>query len=373
MEKGEKKNMQKIVSGKASDILENIFLKIDVQKFLLVHDGAFRFLSLSETVKKLQPPHVCFDGFTSNPLYEDVCRGVEVFRKEGCDAIVAVGGGSTLDVAKCIKLYSNMDPNENYLTQQPKDPHVPLIAIPTTAGTGSESTRFAVIYYEGKKQSVTSDIILPNAVILDPSLLKTLPIYQKKCTLLDALCQGIESFWSVNSTDESKAYAKEAIETITENMESYLYGDDAAAEKILKAANLAGRAINITQTTAPHAMSYKLTSLYRLPHGHAVAICLPKVWRAMLEHTDACVDLRGSEYLSETFMQIANSLGADSPEEAINRFEQMLKGLEITSPSITPSDLDLLAASVNPVRLKNNPVAFTEDKLKEIYSAVPQS
>lgn len=360
---------QTILTGSAEQIGE-LMQGFQSRKFLLVHDGAFRFLPLSKTVDEIKTPHVCFDGFTSNPLYEDVCKGVELFRAEGCDVIVAVGGGSTLDVAKCIKLYSNMDPAQNYLDQQPQDPHVPLVAVPTTAGTGSESTRYAVIYYEGKKQSITSDLILPDAVILDPSLLKTLPIYQKKCTLLDALCQGIESWWSVNSTDESKSYAKEVVETIVENMGAYLSGDEAAAEKILTAANLAGQAINITQTTAPHAMSYKLTSLYKLPHGHAVAICLPKVWRAMLENMDACVEPRGAKYLSGVFGEIANSLGAENPEAAIQRFEQMLLDLEIAPSSITPSDMDILAASVNPVRLKNNPIAFTEDKLREIYAAV---
>ncbi len=363
---------QRILTGSAEKMGE-LLRGFHSRKFLLVHDGAFGFLPICETIKALPVLHVAFSDFTSNPLYEDVCKGVERFRREDCDAIVAVGGGSTLDVAKCIKLYSNMNPKENYLTQQPRDPHVPLIAIPTTAGTGSESTRYAVIYYEGKKQSVTSDWILPNAVILDSSLLKTLPTYQKKCTLLDALCQGIESWWSVNSTDESKGYAKKAVEMIVANMGAYLAGDEAAAGRILTAANLAGQAINITQTTAPHAMSYKLTSFYKLPHGHAVAICLPKVWRAMLEHMTACIDPRGSEYLAETFTQIATALGADGPEAAIRRFEQMLRELGVAPPGITPAELDLLAASVNPVRLKNNPVAFTEGELREIYAAVAKS
>ena len=77
--------------------------------------------------------------------------GVEVFLSEGCDAIVAVGGGSIIDVAKCIKLYCRMSPDKNYLLQEYTDSGVPIIAVPTTAGTGSESTRFAVIYFEGKK------------------------------------------------------------------------------------------------------------------------------------------------------------------------------------------------------------------------------
>ena len=85
---------------------------------------------------------------------------------------------------------------------------IPFLAMPTTAGTGSEATRYAVIYYDGKKQSVTHDSVVPDVAILEPKVLKTLPLYQKKCTMMDALCQGIESWWSMNSTDESKAREK---------------------------------------------------------------------------------------------------------------------------------------------------------------------
>lgn len=362
---------QKMITGfGSSNRIEELLNGMNCKKFLLVHDDAFAFLPVKSVFDAMPIPHVAFDGFTSNPLYEDVCKGVELFRNEGCDAIVAVGGGSSIDVAKCIKLYCNMDSSRNYLNQEPKDSGVPLIAVPTTAGTGSESTRFAVIYYEGKKQSVASDFILPDCVILDPTLLKTLPLYQKKCTMLDALCQGIESWWSINANAESKKYAQKAVETIIANMDAYLAGDENAAEKIMLAANNAGCAINITQTTAPHAMSYKLTSLYHLPHGHAVAICLPAVWRAMLSGMDRCVDSHGAEYLNGIFNEIAEALGADSPAQAIVQFEKMLAKLDMTSPKITQSEMEMLAASVNPVRLKNNPVAFTEDELRSIYAEI---
>ena len=217
--------------------------------------------------------------FTPNPLYEDVCKGIKLFNAKGCDTIIAVGGGSSIDVAKCIKLYCKMSDDRLYLEQEYKDTGVKLIAIPTTAGTGSESTRYAVIYYDGKKQSVTHESIIPDVAILEPKVLKTLPLYQKKCTMMDALCQGIESWWSVNSTDESKEYSKIAVESIMKWWKEYIFENtDESAQHIMNAANYAGRAICITQTTAPHAFSYKITSLYGLPHGHAVAVCLPEIW-----------------------------------------------------------------------------------------------
>ena len=119
-------------------------------KVLLVCDSCFPFLSIKDDIERMEVPHVVFDQFTPNPLYEDVCKGVDLFQTAQCDTILAVGGGSSLDVAKCIKLYCRMEKDKLYLEQEYKDTGVKLIAIPTTAGTGSESTRYAVIYYDGK-------------------------------------------------------------------------------------------------------------------------------------------------------------------------------------------------------------------------------
>ena len=338
---------------------------------MLVCDSSFKFLNLNSYFEKSDFPYIRFDRFTSNPLYEDVCSGVDLFRREGCDSIIAVGGGSAIDVAKCIKLFSGMDPTVNYLEQEKKSMDVSLIAIPTTAGTGSESTRFAVIYYGGKKQSIAHESIIPNYAILDWSVLSTLPVYQKKCTMLDALCQGIESWWSVNSTVESKGYAKCAVELILNNYQAYIFdGSEAAAENIMLAANFSGRAINISQTTAPHAMSYKLTSLYGIPHGHAVAICLPKVWEFMLNHTSQCIDRRGAEYVLGIFNDISQVFGELYIQSAIDRFESILAELEMPVPAGKEGDLDILAASVNPVRLVNNPIKLNESDLSELYKQI---
>lgn len=313
-----------------------------------------------------------FKDFASNPLYEEVCRGISVLSENGCDSIIAIGGGSAIDVAKCIKLFCKMDRDVNYLQQEYTDSGIPLIAIPTTAGTGSESSRYAVIYYEGKKQSITHESIIPDFAVLDAELLRTLPLYQKKCTMLDALCQGIESWWSVNSTAESKEYSRAAVEGIMHNMEPYLGDpkDMEAAERIMTASNYAGRAINITQTTAPHAMSYKLTSLYRLPHGHAVAICMPKVWKYMTKHMETTADPRGEEYLKAIFCDIAECMGHASSDKCIAWFENLLVRLDIKAPRGTMDEVTILAGSVNPVRLKNNPVKIIEEDFMSLYRSI---
>jgi len=349
--------------------LTKILSEAGTKKYLLVCDSSFPYLCIKEDIERLNFPRAVFSEFTPNPQYEEVCAGVDFFRSEDCDTIVAVGGGSAIDVAKCIKLFAKMDPNVNYLKQEFCDTNIPLIAIPTTAGTGSESTRFAVIYYEGSKQSVTSDFIVPNFAILSHKVLETLPIYQKKCTVLDALCQGIESWWSVNSTEESREISKRAVMLIDEHIDDYIFNyNEKASRQIMFASNLAGQAINITQTTAAHAMSYKLTSMYKLPHGHAVAVCLPHIWRYMIDHPENCIDPRGAEYLKGIFKDISNALGEKTPSDAADKFEKLLRKLNIQNPETDKAeDIDILTASVNPTRLKNNPVFLSEEVLKNIY------
>lgn len=342
-------------------------------KILLVCDSSFPFLSIKENIEHMGVPYVVFSDFTPNPLYEDVCKGVDLFQITKCDTILAVGGGSSLDVAKCIKLYCRMSKDDIYLNQEYKDTGVKLIAIPTTAGTGSESTRYAVIYYEGKKQSVTHDSIIPNVVVLEPKVLKTLPLYQKKCTMLDALCQGIESWWSVNSTDESKKLSKDAVETIMKWWYEYIFENtDESARQIMQAANLAGQAICITQTTAPHAFSYKITSLYKLPHGHAAAVGMAEIWEYMLSHPEKCIDPRGKDYLNSIFCDIAHAMGVDNPYAARDIFCHMLKDMDIQSPEATDKgkELEILSTSVNPIRLKNNPIELGSETICWLFDSI---
>ena len=300
----------------------------------------------------------CFDEIAPNPDIADVRRAAAAFAASGCDGIVAMGGGSAMDTAKGVKAFWKTAPGDE-VRGQIADTGLPLIAIPTTAGTGSESTPFAVIYENGVKYSVSHPSLLPGYVLLDGKLLKTLPVYQKKCTLLDALCQAIESHWSRKATAESRELAEAAIAGILPEIDSYLSGDDAAAQRMLEAANLAGQAIALTTTTAPHAMSYKLTSLYRLPHGHAVAVCLPQVWRYMAAHGDGA--------LQDELAALSALLGCGNGAEYM---EGLLRRLEIAAPDVRDADMYTLAASVNPQRLSNNPMPLDAAALRELYGHV---
>lgn len=366
---------QQIING--IDKLPQILKDINCKKLFLVVDSSFPFLNIKDTIEALEVEKVSFSDFTPNPLYEQVCKAIDLLKAEACDAILAVGGGSAIDVAKCIKLAVLAAEGNNAIIPPLVNTRVacngtklPFIAIPTTAGTGSESTHNAVMYYEGAKQTVTNDGVLPDYALLEPSVLKTLPLYQKKCTMMDALCQGIESWWSVNSTVESYEYSRKAIELIMQNWRAYIFdNDDEAAKNIMLGANYGGRAINLTATTAAHAMSYKITSLYKLPHGHSVAVCLPEIWEYMKGHMDKCIDPRGQEYLSGIFQQIANTMGASTPSEAITIFREMITAMELQNPAANnrEQEIETLSTSVNPVRLKNNPVQLDVETIRGLY------
>ncbi len=298
---------------------------LDGKKLFLVCRGSFDRLDIAEYINSLEP--VRFSGFTPNPKMEEAAAGVEAFRESGCDTILAVGGGSPIDVAKCIKHYSGTD--------------APLIAIPTTSGTGSESTHFAVIYENGKKLSVAAPELLPDIVILEPSTLKNVPEYTRKATMLDALCHAIESHWARKATPESKAFAEQAITLLLKNKDAYIANNEEGNAGMMEAANLAGKAINISTTTAAHAMCYKITSLYGFQHGHAAAICLAEVWK----HIDAAPGITREEFVS-----ILNELGMKYPVSEDKE-----------------KDVEMLAGSVNVQRLSNSPVPFDKDQLADMY------
>ena len=305
-----------------------------------------------------------FQDFQPNPDYESVKMGVSAFLSSKADCIVAVGGGSAMDVAKCIKMFATMDPQVDYLQQVMCDSDIPFVAIPTTAGTGSEATHFAVIYRNREKLSVAHNSMIPEMVILDSDNLKTLPMYQRQATMLDALCHAIEACWSVNAMPDSNEYAKKAIRMVMQYKDAYLSNADTGNEMMLKAAYYAGKAINITKTTAAHAMSYKLTSMYGIAHGHAVAVCLSEVWEHLLVHCN-----KGK--IAEKLQFIADAMNCSNSNQALLLFKEVVDGNHFKlKKEATEETLDLLAASVNVERLNNHPIALSKEELKELYRQV---
>lgn len=369
---------QKIITARDNYIeLDNWIKENSCRKLLLVCNKSIRFMDdlckYLEEIEKNGIEIIKFQDFQPNPLYKSVVKGVELFREEKCDGIMAVGGGSAMDVAKCIKLYSNQagdGSNGAWLNEETVPNNIPFIAMPTTAGTGSEATRYAVIYYNYAKQSITSESFIPETVLMDPNALNTLPIYQKKATLCDALCHAIESFWSVNSTNESKEYSREAIKGILENMDGYLANTEEGNSKMLRAAYTAGKAINITQTTAGHAMCYKLTSLFRCAHGHAAILCDRVLFSWMINNMDKCIDPRGKKYLKNTLDEIGQAMGCKDAQTGAAKLVEIFERLELEVPKSSEEQYAELKISVNPIRLKNHPTAMDVDTINALYHEI---
>ena len=366
---------QKIIS----DYLElNNWLKENACKTVLfVCDDSIKYMeSFNQYMKQAENAGVKiipFTDFQPNPQYEHVVNGVGLFRRERCDSIIAVGGGSAMDVAKCIKAYANMrgsgDDGE-YLKQEITSNDIPFLVMPTTAGTGSETTRYAVIYFEGKKQSVTSESFIPQTVLMNPDSLKTLPMYQRKSTMMDALCHAIESFWSVNSTEESRKYSRDAIKNILAHMDGYLHNTEKGNAGMLMAAHMAGKAINITQTTAGHAMCYKITSMFGCAHGHAAILCDRILYPWMIENIEKCIDPRGHEYLTRTLDEIGKAMGCVNAEEGAKKLQQIFLSLGLEVPEMSDEQFCELTVFVNPERLKNHPIVLNDIAIKELYHRI---
>ena len=289
---------------------------------------------LQKEISKKLKEAVVFSNFKPNPKYEEMLEGLKLFKESGCDSIISIGGGSCIDVAKVIRLSINTDVNSDIpaFKQEYKYTDIKHICIPTTSGTGSESTKHAVLYLDGVKQSIAHPVNVPDYVILCPKLIVSVPEYQKKATMMDALCQCIESLWSRKATKESRKYAKAGLKLFKENYKGYLKLDINAIKSIQLAANYSGKAINISETTAAHAMSYKITSLYNIPHGHAVAICMNSIFNNCRVRTKF-----GNIDVKELFYEVL----------AHFRLDLHLKIFE--------NELKILVESVNPKRLSNFP------------------
>jgi len=181
--------------------------------------------------------------------------------------------------------------------------------------------------------------------------------------MLDALCHAVESFWSVRASAESREFSRRALRALRENLDGYLANTPAGNAGMLNAANLAGKAIDRAQTTAGHAMCYKLTTLYGLAHGHAAALCVSRLWPYMAERA------AGTE-LERVFQDLAQAMGCETAGASIDKFQNLLVKLELKTPAAKPEDFRILKSSVNPVRLKNNPVSLSPEAVDVLYHQI---
>lgn len=274
-----------------------------------------------------------YNDFHALLTEEDVQKGVEACRQFNPDLVVAVGGGHVLDAAKAINFLSGKKP---------------VIAIPTTAGSGAEATPFAVIYKNGLKTSLEDPQLLPAYTIIDPVLCRSVPQQVAVASGLDALCQSIESFWSRQATEESRGYSREALGLVWKSLLPALIQKDVQAQSDLAhGAHVAGKAIAIAKTTACHAFSYGLTYRFGVPHGIAVALFLPAMMR-----------FNGAE--------LPEGVTAERVEELLAQFDVR----NLRQFGVAEADLASLKAEVDIDRLSNNPRTLTSEDIHSIYKSI---
>ena len=261
-------------------------LRLGVSRALLVTDTGLAQTDIPGIVtKSLDAAGVKWTLFSEvepNPSVGTVQKGLALYTKEGCDSLVAVGGGSPIDAAKAIGLLATNggDLHTYFGTDNVKKPIPPLVAVPTTCGTGSEVTQFTVITDTKThfKMGIGSPHNLQRVAIVDPSLLVKLPSRMVASTGMDALCHAIESYTSLAAQPLSDAFSLHAIQLIGEHLRTAVAnGNLTDLSGMAMASMLAGMAFNNTRTTLVHAMSHAVTGHAGVPHGVANAILVPYV------------------------------------------------------------------------------------------------
>ena len=351
--------------------------------FLVTGKQSYRDSGAQKVIEPLLEPYqvTSFSDFSLNPQLEDVKRGIDLFRRYERELVIAVGGGSAIDIAKSINfLAAQKGAPEDYISnkQVPQIKPKSFVAIPTTSGTGSEATHFATVYNGKTKYSLAHKWMQPDYVFLDPTLTYNLPEYITASAGIDALCQAMESYWSTQSTEESKSLAQRAITLILDNLEGAVndpYSKN--REAMMIGANLAGKAINISKTTACHSVSYPMTSYFGISHGHACALTLGEmsVFNAGITEAE-CLDKRGFRYVQGVMQNLCSFFKVKDPQQMQEKINQLMDQIGLsrklaTLNIITPEHHDIIVANgFNPERVKNNPRKLTEKALRAILHGI---
>jgi alcohol dehydrogenase len=371
---------KKIVFGSGSfAALAQHLRDLRAKRPLLVLDKNLAAAGFSELVSQMlasEGVDFClFDQTEPEPRLELADEGARLALKKKCDAVIGIGGGSAMDVAKAVSvLAANKGKAVDYLgLNKVPGPGLPMIMVPTTAGTGSEVTFTAVFIRKNlkKKEGMNSPYLYPDLALLDPQLTLSLPQEPTATTGMDALCHAIESFTSINASPMSEITSLEAIRLISENLRTCVHegGNLEAREKMLLGSLYAGLGLANAGVTAVHSLSYPLGGKYGIPHGLANTIMLLPVMafnlpgalvkfaiiaEVMGEATDD-LPVREAAYLS---LDAVETLIEDCGIEA-----------KLADFNITDKDFPELAKVAMTVArpLENNPRKVTLEKAIEIY------
>ena len=363
--------------------LEGLIKQYKAKKiFLVTGRSSYEKTGLKARLEKMFKDYETFRycDFRPNPCPEDIIKGCEAARDFDPDIIVAAGGGSVMDTAKLISvLPADKEKIDKVIKGEIDVPErkIPLILIPTTAGTGSECTHFAVVYESKSKYSVASQCLLPDCSISDPELGAALPESVAAASAFDAFCQAVESYWAVGSTPRSRSYAAESISIFREYFLTFVKNRDRrSCEKMMLAAHLSGKAINISKTTGAHAVSYILSINYGIAHGYAVILTLPEFF--VFNSAAGKNDLNGGldlESHKSRMRELCALLGADDAVSAAERIRNFVKdagmGIRLKDAGVSKKDdINMIAENVNIQRLKNNPVKINKKQLKNMLEKI---
>ena len=351
-------------------ISKNTFKKI----FILAGPTSFKlsglesFFKIPFKEKKIK----YFFKKKSIPEYSELIEVIKEIENFSPDLIIAAGGGSVIDYGKIAKALQN----EKHLDQKIinseyklKKSRSKLLAIPTTAGSGAEVTSNAVIYIDKIKYSIEGELVKPDFFFLIPDFIDGAPNVIKSSAGFDAISQAMESLISKKSNDESVGYAKRSLEISLEYFLKFLKKpsyENTCAMSI--AANLSGKAINISKTTAPHAVSYPFTSIFNINHGHAVALTLNEFIKFNFKNIkDASCDFN----LGDRFKILFKLTKTKNIED----FDSYIKKIKCTAELETnfdklginiKSSMSRILSGINNQRLLNNPIKIDTEVIKRV-------
>lgn len=281
--------------------------------FVIYDKGMMDFGIAGPIIENLQMADIetiCFDGVQSDPPDVIVEAAAEQARSAGCDVIVAIGGGSPMDTAKGVNVLINNPPpiSQYFGVQKNLKPGLPMVFVPTTAGTGSETTNMCVItaVSQGKKDSVVSPVCVGSLAFLDPELTMGLPPKATAQTGIDAFAHAVESITGGQANPLSDALCRDSIKTITKWLPRAVANgkDETAREKMLEASFFAGMAFTNALVHLGHSIGHSIGATFHVAHGQACAYCLPEV----IEYT--------ARTEKEKVEMICEAMGVAVPEDA---------------------------------------------------------
>jgi alcohol dehydrogenase class IV len=310
------------------------------------------------------------------PVLEELIEIIIKIKNFKPDLIIAVGGGAVIDYAKIANVVDVRDDLKDLIVSYSypfKEKYTKLAVLPTTAGSGAEATSNAVIYVDGIKQSVESELLIPDNFFLIPELLISAPNKIKASAGFDAIAQALESLVSKKSNDQSVEYASKSLRVSINSYISFLNNPSLknAAEMSI-ASNLAGKAIRISKTTAPHAASYPFTSLFNISHGHAVGLFFENIFKFNFDNLDkseTSFDLKKRFDLIFNLFDVKNINDFNSKITLIKKKAKLEDNLSLLNINLEKNSEEIIKG-INLLRLGTNPVKING---KDIYNIISKN